>query len=85
MATEAAKVAQKCVEAKSSNCLDLSHCDLRKFPDVFYFLMKGIPLQTITLAHNDLKVIPAKFGIKFSTLTSMPAINHTNTLLVCTL
>lgn len=70
MASEVAKVAQRCEEGKATQLLDLSHCDLRKFPDAVYFILKGIPLQSLSLSHNDLKIIPSKLCLKFVTLTS---------------
>lgn len=71
MASEAAKVAQRCEEAKGSHCLDLCHCDLRKFPDAIIFLMKGTELQSVLLANNQLKSIPDKLCTKFTTITSI--------------
>ena len=70
MAEQAARVAQRCEEAKGTHELRLDSCDLRKFPDAVFFLMKGVDLQTVTLAHNSLTKIPAKLGAKFSTITS---------------
>lgn len=71
MASETARVAQRCEEAKEEGeALDLSGCDLRKFPDAVYFLMKGLELQSVSLAHNDLKLLQKKFSSKFPTLTS---------------
>lgn len=71
MASEAARVAQRCEEAKGTCHLDLCHCDLRKFPDAIFFLMKGTELQSVLLAHNQLKSIPEKFCTKFATITSI--------------
>ena len=70
MAEQSARVAQRCEEAKATCELRLDSCDLRKFPDAVFFLMKGVDLQTVTLAHNSLTKIPAKLGAKFSTITS---------------
>jgi Leucine-rich repeat (LRR) protein len=76
MASETAKVVQKCDEAKETRTLDLSTCDLRKFPDAVYFLMKDTPLETLSLSHNQLKVIPRKFPTKFTTLTKLDISNN---------
>ena len=70
MAAESARVARRCEEAKESYHLDLTSCELRKVPDAIYLLMKGIPLDSIELSHNDLKVLPSKFGTKLITIKS---------------
>lgn len=69
MAQESAKVAQRCEEAKASGHLNLEDCDLRKFPDAVFFLMREVELQSVNLAHNALKKIPPKLGTKFTTIT----------------
>ena len=71
MAAESAKIAVRCEEAKATCKLDLEKCDLRKFPDAIYFLMRGVPLQSVSLAHNNLTILPSKFGLKMVSLTSM--------------
>ena len=78
MAEQSARVAQRCEEAKATCELRLDSCDLRKFPDAVFFLMKGVDLQTVTLAHNSLTKIPAKLGAKFSTITSEECSLDTN-------
>ena len=70
MAAESARVARRCEEAKESCHLDLNSCDLRKFPDAIYLLMKGVPLDSVKLSHNDLKILPSKFGTKLTTIKS---------------
>ena len=69
MAEESARVAQRCQAAKDSRELLLESCGLRKFPDAVFFLMKGVELRTVSLAHNALTKIPAKLGVKFATIT----------------
>ena len=69
MAAESARVAQRCELAKASGELLLDGCSLRKFPDAVFFLMKGVELRTVSLAHNTLSRIPAKLGVKFATIT----------------
>ena len=78
MAEQSARVAQRCEEAKATCELRLDSCDLRKFPDAVFFLMKGVDLQTVTLAYNNLTKIPAKLGAKFSTITSEKCSIDTN-------
>ena len=73
MAAESARVAQRCEEAKHTCQLNLKDCDLRKIPDAIYLFMKGVELQSVCLAHNDLKLVPTKFGSKLVTITSMSA------------
>ena len=71
MAEESARVASRCEEAKSTCRLDLESCGLRKVPDAIYLLMRGVELQSVSLAHNDLTVLPNKFGIKLVTITGI--------------
>ena len=69
MAEESARVSQRCQEAKATRQLMLDGCDLRKFPDAIFFFVKDVDLQTTSLANNQLKKIPAKLGLKFTTIT----------------
>ncbi len=69
-AEEAARVSQRCEEAKSSKELLLSDCGLWKFPDAVFFLLKDVEFTKVDLHHNQLQKIPAKFGVKFSSITS---------------
>ena len=69
MATESARVAQRCEAGKESLHLSLDNCDLRKFPDAVFFLMREVELQRVSLAHNQLQMIPIKLGLKFTTIT----------------
>ena len=68
MAEETARIALVCGEAKLSSELLLDSCGLRKFPDAIFFLLNGVDLVKISLAHNQLQNIPAKFGLKFVTI-----------------
>lgn len=69
-AEESARVARRCEEAKSSSELVLDGCDLRKFPDAIFFLMKEVELVKVNLSHNQLQKLPAKLGLKFASITS---------------
>jgi hypothetical protein len=69
MAEESARVAQRCEAGKESLELLLDGCDLRKFPDAVFFLMREVELQRVSLAHNQLQRIPSKLGLKFTTIT----------------
>ena len=70
MAAESARIALRCEEAKNTSKLDLEECGLRKFPDAIYFLLKNVMLHTVSIAHNDLTVLPKKFGLQLVTITS---------------
>ncbi len=78
MAAESARIALKCEEAKVSCKLDLEKCSLRKIPDAIYLLMRGVELQCMSLAHNDITTVPSRLGLKLVTLTSQ----YITTLLV---
>ena len=69
MAEESARVAQRCEEGKQSLQLSLNGCDLRKFPDAVFFLMREVELQKVNLAHNQLQRIPSRLGLKFASIT----------------
>ena len=69
MAEESARVAQRCEAGKESLELLLDGCGLRKFPDAIFFLMKEVELRKVVLAYNQLQKIPAKLGLKFTTVT----------------
>lgn len=70
MAAESARVALRCEEAKHSRQLNLSGCGLRKFPDSVFFIVRDTPLQTLSLANNNLVRVPSKLGAKMTTITS---------------
>ena len=79
MAEESARVAQRCETGKESLELLLDGCDLRKFPDAVFFLMKEVELRRVSLAHNQLQRIPSKLGLKFTTITGdLCTYNHTH-------
>ena len=75
MAQQSAQVVQRCEEAKGSKELMLNSCDLRKFPDAVFFLMKEVELQKVSLAHNQLQKLPSKMGAKFATITCKCCLN----------
>lgn len=57
-------------ECNLSN-LDLSGCDLSKVPDAIYVMLKSVPINKCTMAHNMLTKIPSKFPSNFTKLTGM--------------
>lgn len=69
MAEEVSRVAQRCEEAKQSQILDLSHCELMSVPDAVFFILKNVTLTEVNLSHNSLKKLPNKLSTKFSTIT----------------
>ena len=80
MAEQAAEVARRCQEAKETLRLELGGCDLRKFPDAVFFLMKDVELQSLSLAGNSLAKIPNKLSQKLTTITCRPP---SEDLIVC--
>lgn len=70
MAAESARIALRCEEAKTSLVLDLSNCDLRKFPDSVFFIVRNVNIKELSLVGNNLTRIPAKLGAKMSSVTS---------------
>ena len=78
MAEEAARVAQRCEAGKESFELLLDSCDLRKFPNAVFFLLREVELSRVSLAHNQLRKIPSKFGLKFTTITGASQLSFCN-------
>lgn len=70
MAEQSAKVVQRCEDAKGSKRLMLNECDLSKFPDAVFLLIKGVTLESVDLSRNVLKKVHTQLGIKFATITS---------------
>lgn len=68
MAQQSARVAQECEAAKDSLELILDNCDLRKFPEAVFFLMKDVQLKVVNLSHNQLQRLPPKLGSKFMSI-----------------
>ncbi|KAH9490043.1 hypothetical protein Btru_035504 [Bulinus truncatus] len=68
---EVACVVNRCYEAKESNNLDLSSCQLTSIPDAIFVLMSNIDLRCCTLSQNLLKRIPSKFATKFHLLLAI--------------
>ncbi|KAL5488789.1 hypothetical protein EMCRGX_G017785 [Ephydatia muelleri] len=71
MAEQSAKVVQRCEDAKGSKRLMLNECDLSKFPDAVFLLIKGVTLESVDLSRNVLKKVHTQLGIKFATITSL--------------
>ena len=69
MAEESARVAQRCEAGKESKQLLLDSCNLRKFPDAVFFLLREVELQRVSLANNQLQRIPSKLGLRFTSIT----------------
>ena len=69
MAEESALIARRCQEAKETRKLSLDECGLRKFPDAVFFQLRDVQLETVSLARNQLKKIPAKLPEAFSSVT----------------
>lgn len=70
MAEQSAKVVQRCEDAKDSKRLTLSECDLTKFPDAVFLLVKGVELESVDLSRNMLKKVHMQLGTKFASINS---------------
>ncbi|KAK3781516.1 hypothetical protein RRG08_054855 [Elysia crispata] len=78
---EVAKVVNRCEDAKETQHLDLSGCDLTQIPDAVFLLMRSTELQTCDLSQNLMKRIPSKLPSKFSSLKELNlATNHLSSL-----
>ncbi|XP_055375178.1 leucine-rich repeat-containing protein 20 [Condylostylus longicornis] len=71
MAHEVVEVVRRCEEAKETFILDLSKCKLTQVPDAVYHLMKNTPLIKCDLSGNVIKIISAKFSMKFNLLAEI--------------
>ena len=75
MALEAAKVGQASLLASESGDLSLSGCDLKKFPDGIYLMLKNSQICSIDLSINAISTLSPKF---FSTFQNMTHLNISN-------
>ncbi|XP_048760986.1 leucine-rich repeat-containing protein 20-like [Ostrea edulis] len=71
MASGTALVARRLRDAQETRYLDLSGCDLSKVPDAIYVMLKSVPINKCTMAHNMLTKIPSKFPSNFTKLTEL--------------
>ena len=71
MALEAAKVGQASLLASESGHLSLSGCDLKKFPDGIYLILKHAQIRTIDLSINAISTLSAKFFSTFENITHL--------------
>lgn len=65
------RVVRRVDDAKESNSLDLSDCQLMQVPDAVYFMMRNTSLLTCNLSSNVISKIPPKFPTKFSLITEL--------------
>jgi len=70
------KVVHRCDDAKESNRLDLSECQLMQVPDAVFHLMRETPLQACNLAGNVISKIPPKLGMNFNLMTELNISNN---------
>jgi len=63
------KVVHRCDDAKETNNLDLSDCQLQQVPDAVFLLMQNTSLTSCNLARNVINKIPPKLAMKFSLIT----------------
>ncbi|ESP01395.1 hypothetical protein LOTGIDRAFT_212889 [Lottia gigantea] len=65
------KVVHRCDDAKETNRLDLSGCQLTQVPDAIYLLLKSTPLEVLDISSNLVRRIPSKISSKFPHLTEL--------------
>ncbi|KAL1508868.1 hypothetical protein ABEB36_003693 [Hypothenemus hampei] len=71
MANAVTRVIHRCDDAKESENLDLSNCQLMQVPDAVYHLMRHTELKTCDLSDNVITKIPPKFAVKFNLITDL--------------
>ena len=67
----AAKIVQACNEAKESQLLDLTECDLVQIPHALYLMLMSTPPVHCIFSRNKLKSIPGKFPSTFNKMESL--------------
>jgi len=65
------RIVRRVDDAKESNNLDLSNCQLFQIPDAMYFMMRDTPLKSVNLSSNVLNKIPSKFPNSFNSITDL--------------
>ncbi|KAJ8974153.1 hypothetical protein NQ317_003203 [Molorchus minor] len=65
------RVVGRCNEAKETENLDLSDCQLMQVPDAVYHLMRHTELKTCDLSDNVITKIPPKFAANFNLITDL--------------
>ncbi|XP_037046528.1 leucine-rich repeat-containing protein 20-like [Bradysia coprophila] len=65
------KVVKQCEKAKETLTLDLSQCNLAKFPDAVFYLLRDTTLTACDLSSNVLRRIPPQLAFKFSLITDL--------------
>jgi hypothetical protein len=75
MAAEVAEVARRCeqVRERADNeddvpPLDLARCGLASVPAAVFFLLEGVAVRQLTLAHNRLRTLPPQLSTWGATL-----------------
>ncbi|XP_050312537.1 leucine-rich repeat-containing protein 40-like isoform X2 [Anthonomus grandis grandis] len=71
MANAVTRVIHRCEDAKDTEDLDLSNCQLMQVPDAVYHLMRHTELRTCDLSENVITKIPPKFAVKFNLITDL--------------
>jgi len=70
------RVVHRVDDARESNALDLSDCQLMQIPDAVYFMMRNTSLVACNLSSNVISKIPPKFPTKFSLITELNLSNN---------
>lgn len=76
MVEEAAKVGQAGVSASETGDLSLTACQLKKFPDGIYLMLKHTQINTVDISINSLSSLSHKFFTKFVAITTLNLSNN---------
>ncbi|KAL1508935.1 hypothetical protein ABEB36_003751 [Hypothenemus hampei] len=71
MAESVTRVIHRCNDAKESENLDLSNCQLIQVPDAVYHLMRHTKLKSCDFSDNVITKILPEFPIKFNSITNL--------------
>lgn len=72
MAVEAARIVQRCDDAKVTKELMFNECGLKKFPDAVFLLLSGVDIVRVSLANNQFPKLPSRVPVSpvFAAVTS---------------
>ena len=71
MVEEAAKVGQASLSASETGDLSLTACQLKKFPDGIYLILKHTQINTVDISINSLSSLSPKFFTTFAAITTL--------------
>ena len=76
MVEEAAKVGQAGLSASETGDLSLTACQLKKFPDGIYLMLKHTQIDTVDISINSLSSLSHKFFTTFAAITTLNLSNN---------